>query len=412
MTLSFWQQSNREPERAYDVVVVGGGVLGVSTAFWLQRLAPGQRVALVEAHEPAFGASGRNAGFLLQGATTDYATDVSTYGRDRARRLWHFTLENRNLLVREVGRGACDLEESGSMIVAGSEEEDARLREAVPLMRADRISVIYHPPDEVARRLQAKNFYGALYVSSGAMLNPVALVRHLLARSDVEVLAHHPVTSLREAGGRVVLETARRRIRASRAVLALNAYLPQVVPELSSYIRPVRAQMLSTTKASRWLRTPVYSHDGYFYVRQLPDGTCLVGGARHLHREEEVGYADEATEAVQRDVEGYLHHYFGRSRNLQVRSRWSGTMGFTPDGLPVAGTVPGCEGALWAAGFNGHGMAYAFQMGRLLAERTVGRRAEALDLFDVHRFEDAQRSAVAPPARPFSTHPPSEWRTT
>lgn len=387
MTLSYWQQSNREPERAFDVAVVGGGIVGASTAFWLRRLAPQHRVALVEADEPASGASGRNAGFLLQGAGSDYVVDIERYGRERARRLWHFTLENRDLLVREVGAAACGIEQAGSMIVAGSEQEDERLKRAVPLMRADRVPVIYHPPDETARRLQSEHFYGALYVSSGASLDPVSLVRHLVASSGVEVLAHHAVASLREAGGRVVLETSRRRLRADRAVLALNAYLPRVVPSLRPFVGPVRAQMLATSAGRRWLRTPVYSHEGYFYMRQLPDGTCLVGGARHLHRDEEVGYEDAATGPVQRDVEQYLRRHFAHARDLTVQHRWGGTMGFSPDGLPIVGEVPDCSGAVWAAGFTGHGMAYAFRMGRLLAEWTLHGRAAGLDLFAASRFD-------------------------
>ena len=61
-------------------------------------------------------------------------------------------------------------------------------------------------------------------------------------------------------------------------------------------------------------------------------------------------------------------------------------MGFSPDGLPVVGTVPGIDGALFACGFTGHGMAYGFRVGRMLAELALGLPAADADLFTPERL--------------------------
>src|SRR5690606_16659404 len=110
MTLSFWQYGTREPDVQCDVVVVGGGILGCSTAYWLRQLAPERTVAVVDAGRLAAGASGRNAGFILQGAGTDYLKDIARHGAERTRRLWHFTRENRDLLSTELRGQAFSLE--------------------------------------------------------------------------------------------------------------------------------------------------------------------------------------------------------------------------------------------------------------------------------------------------------------
>lgn len=391
MTLSHWQYATREPEVACEVAVVGGGILGCSVAYWLRQLRPGHEVVVVEAERLAGGASGRNAGFLLQGASTDYLTDVATHGGDRTRRLWHFTRENRDLIFSELRGRAFDLEASGSLTVAGTAEEDERLRSCVGRMRADGAPVAYIPAEETNRRLVSTGFLGSLYVPSGGMVNPASLVRHVAAQSGATVFENHPVLEVTEQKGWTLVETPARRIRAGRVVFALGAYLPRLFPELGRYVRPVRAQMLATEPMlPRWLQIPAYSHEGFFYVRQAPDGAVLVGGARHLHLKDEVGYVDATTPALQHDLERFLHDYFPQTRGLRVVRRWSGVMGFSPDHLPVVGPAPGLPGSYWAGGFTGHGMAYAFRMGRLMAELALGYpRPDGYDLFSVERFADA-----------------------
>jgi gamma-glutamylputrescine oxidase len=392
MTLSFWQRSARQQDLVCDVAVVGGGIIGASTAYWLKRMDADVSVALVEAGTIASGATGRNAGFLLQGTATNYALDIEEHGRETAKRLWHFSRENRDLIASELSPSAFEFEPSGSLTVAGSREEEDRLRACVSRMRADGFPAAFIPSDEVNRRITARGFFGGLYVASGAMVNPTLLTRHITERSGARVLEHHRVVEVRGEAGDVILETPQRRVRASRVVFALNAYLPVLFPDLGRFVRPVRAQMLMTeVSLPRWLQLPIYSHEGYYYVRQRPEGQILVGGARHLHQLEERGYGDEVTDALQQDLEKYLHHHFPQTAGLRIVNRWSGTMGFSPDGIPVVGEVPRIKGSLWATGFTGHGMGYGFRFGRMLAEMARGNTsAEGSDLFNASRLPERE----------------------
>jgi len=77
VTRSFWQRRHQAAERAADIAIVGGGVIGCATAFWLHRLRPQLRLILLEAGALADGASGRNAGFILPGASADFLKDCS-----------------------------------------------------------------------------------------------------------------------------------------------------------------------------------------------------------------------------------------------------------------------------------------------------------------------------------------------
>lgn len=386
MTASVWQQP---PRLRADLVIVGGGVIGTATAWALRRLAPDRQILLLDAERLAHGASGRNAGFLLLGTHADYAAAVDAYGRERARRIWAFTSEAYRLAseigtTHDVGFSA-----TGSLLAAATQAEADRLKASRDLLADDGVPTTYQTGAELAAQ-SLLGFRGGLAIPEGGAIDPARLVRALATLSGAEVREGWRVEAVASEGAGVRLDLADGgRIDATQVFVAANAYLPRLVASLAPAVRPVRAQMLATAPQPPTLATPVYSHEGYYYVRQRPDGRVLVGGARHLHEADEVGYEDVTTEALQADLHAYLQQHLPALASAEVERRWSGTMGFSPDGLPSIGDVPGVPGAVWAAGFTGHGMGYALRFGVLAARRLLGLPDPDADLFDAGRLTSA-----------------------
>jgi glycine/D-amino acid oxidase-like deaminating enzyme len=79
-------------------------------------------------------------------------------------------------------------------------------------------------------------------------------------------------------------------------------------------------------------------------------------------------------------------HRFAPLRDVPITHRWSGTMGFSRDSLPLVGPAPGAPGALVAAGFTGHGFGFAWVCGRALASLVLEGRSDIADLFPSRRF--------------------------
>lgn len=369
--------------------------MGCATAYWLRQIDPSLHVVILEADHLAFGASGRNAGFLLLGTHTDYATAVQKSGRENARRLWQFTAENARL-ISKLEPSAYDLQQVGSMTVAGDEVEADRLKRSGKMLTEDNVYNTFLDSHAVNDELGSAGFLAGLKVSEGGMLNPAKLVRYLASNSGATVCEGCPVTSLESEGAAVRLSGSFGSVKASRVVLTLNAYLPKLVTELSSIVRPVRAQMLATEPVPQFLNHPVYSHDGFYYMRQRSDGRVMLGGARHLHLDEEVGYEDATTDAVQNDLQEYFKSHFPNVNMPRVERRWSGTMGFSPDALPVLGGVPDVDNAIFAAGFTGHGMGFSIRFGQLLARTALGTIDDAFDLFEMSRLETKETESNPP----------------
>jgi glycine/D-amino acid oxidase-like deaminating enzyme len=391
---SFWL-TRRGPAEEADAVVVGGGIAGLSTAWWLARLAPqGYRVLLLEASALAARASGRNAGFLLTGTPDPFTELAATMGRERALALWHLSRENRELLRRELldpGTVDADFLPEGSWIVAladdagfggggGGRRQEEALAASCEALRAEGFDCKWRDAAAVRRASGSERLGGGLFQPRDGGLDPVRLCRGLAASGAFAVRTGSPVQALEPAGERVRVVADGGDVVAPRVVVCLNAYAPVLLPHLAPRVRPVRAQMLATAPGERRLAGVWYVNDGHEYLRQLADGTVVLGGARQTAVAEEVGVLEAPTAKVQGALERFLAAAFPHLAGRPVVRRWAGIMGFTADGLPALGAVPEVPGAVYAAGFNGHGMSLGFVTGRHLARHVLGE-AELEALF-------------------------------
>ena len=350
--------SGAEPPVRAEVVVVGGGITGVSVLRGLRER--GVDCVLLEAEHIAHGASGRNAGFLLAGVSENYARAVHDHGRDVARAVWAFTSRNHELVAAQAVMFDSGYRQVGSLVVALDAEEAASLEEAATLLAEDgfpgRLCVAGPVPDAVR----------TLHNPEDGEVDPVRLVRGLVAPCGGAVFEGCRVTALEDSESGVTVHHERGAVLAETVVLATNAWTGELAPSVP--IRPVRAQMLATEPCSPAIERPVYAEWGHRYWRQRADGRVLVGGFRHRALAEEVGFDTRPTSAVQRHLDTQLVELGVTAR---VSHRWAGTMGFSSDGLPLAGLVPGTKRTHVCAGYTGHGMGFAVHAADVLCRHLL-----------------------------------------
>ncbi|MBX3359633.1 MAG: FAD-binding oxidoreductase [Phycisphaeraceae bacterium] len=365
MTVPYWRCALRPADAvAVDAVVVGAGVCGVSAALRLERR--GLRVAVVEARGLGAGASSRNAGFLMRGAADHYADVARRYGRETARMVWRWTEENLAALREEGIEELASYRRVPSCLLALSEGQAEELQESRRMMEEDGFEVPWvESGDDSAWR--AAHPVGGLVNPADAAANPVEVLGLLASKVAGPILANEEVYGIEGGPGEWVVRTASLRVAAAHVVVCTNAYAGLVLPGLAGVVRPNRGQMLAVRNPSRRvsLAHSYYVNHGSEYFRQTAEGSIVVGGCRTYFAEQEAGYGEGTSAPVQAAIEAFASRMLGPGWDEGgIIARWAGTMGFSPDGLPLVGPVGGGQGPWFCGGFTGHGMSMAFVTAR------------------------------------------------
>lgn len=370
-----------------QVAVIGGGLLGCWTAYWLAQ--QGVDVTLVERNVISWGATGRNGGFLMGGGAMGYASAIDMFGRDTARAIWTLAAEGQHLAAQVVADEDidCDFRTPGTLSLALSDDGLEHMRHNLDLMHEDGFGGEMFDREDVQALVHtplASEITGGVFSAPGSLLHSGRYLAGIAiaAKSNGARLCRATVTGLGEEGDGVAITTESGTIRASRVIVAVNAWTDELVPALKDVIVPVRGQILSYEPLPRVFETGLgadVSPTGEYW-QQTPDGSILLGGCRADAPHGDVDVREMVpTPDVTANIERVLPRLFPHLDEVRVARRWAGLMAFTSDYLPVAGAAPDVPHTWIAGGFCGHGMPFGPRVGQLLAEAaTSGETPDAL----------------------------------
>lgn len=378
-----------------DVAIIGGGITGVAAALWLARA--GVHVTLLEGRTIAAGASGRNAGFLANGTTGSYTDTIARHGREKASRVWAFTVRNHELAARLIGElneqaWDCGYRRNGSLKLATSVSELTQIRADEALLREDGWNVQPVGLRDIPPRLRLLYRGGSYHPDNGEVhpVRYVAGVAMLAAQAGATIYQGSPVLSFAENEHGTMLTTPEGTLHADTLVLAANAWLPEIGAQaglgwLARCIKPARGQVIATEPLDELVfPCPCAADHGYQYWRQV-GGRLIVGGWRN----QSFATEDVADETPGVEVQQHLDAFVHETLNLpavKITTRWAGMMGFSSDALPLVGHLPGMQHCYIAGGYTGHGNAYTVHAAYMLSEMIQGRLPGDADLFEPGRF--------------------------
>lgn len=360
MTVSLWQRREPRADKSVaDVVVIGGGISGLSAAMEFESR--GMSVTLIEQDFVGSRASGRNAGYLMRGAAENYWLACQELGRERAGFLWRWTEANlaalRALGVDRLPGYAA----RGSCLAAMDAEEAGELERSAGLMREDgfRVEMVRGGDDVIWRSGRVRV---GLVNPDDAVCSPVELVGLLRsALRTTRVLTASRVYGMEREGSGVLVRAREHEVSCGRVLVCTNAYARELLPGLAGVVEPNRGQMFAFRPEDARLARLTYAYylnRGGEYMRSGPDGTVVFGGARRFFEQDERTDGEGLHPGVQARLEAFVRELV--TDRFEVIARWSGIMGFSPDGVPVVDAVDagfGRDGRVWfCGGLTGHGM--------------------------------------------------------
>lgn len=363
-----------------DVCVVGAGFTGLSSALHLAE--KGLKVIVLEAARVGYGASGRNGGQIVNSYSRDMDVIEDKYGVETARALGDMAFEGNRVIRERIATYGiqCDLR-NGNLFAACNAKQLEALRHHQALWQRygnDQLELL--EGDAYQREVGSDRYTGVLIDHSGGHLHPLNLALGQAAALESlggVIYEQSPVLSL-EHGAPVTLKTAGGTLRADRVVMAGNAYMSGVMPELERKSMPCGTQIITTEPLGEELARSLLPNDmavedcNYLldYYRLTRDNRLLYGGG--------VNYGSEGSADIEGVIRPKMLKTFPQLKDIKVDYAWSGNFLMTLNRLPQFGVIN--DNVYYAQGYSGHGVTCTHLAGRLISEVMTGRD-ERFDAF-------------------------------
>jgi glycine/D-amino acid oxidase-like deaminating enzyme len=364
------------PARA-DVVVVGAGLTGLSTALHVAR--QGASVALLEANTVGWGASGRNGGMATPGLAIGFPTAVRRYGTERAAAMfqaYNDAIDTVEELVTSEGID-CSFERTGRLTLACKPAHYAALERAASHMRSlTGQDVQLVPKSQLPSEIGSPYYHGALVDPLGAAVHVGQFTAGLASAGASYGVSIHEQCRVMELVRRDDrahdVRTDMGTIRAGQVVIATSGYTGSVTPWLRRRIVPIGSFIVVTEPLDSAVvdtllpRRRVASDSNHllYYFRITPDNRLLFGGRARFA----MSNRDSDLKSG-RILRRGMVKVFPQLADTRIDYCWGGLVDMTLDQMVHAGER---DGVFYSVGYSGHGVQMATHMGKVMAQMLGG----------------------------------------
>jgi gamma-glutamylputrescine oxidase len=370
-----------------DVCILGAGITGLSTAIELAEA--GYRVIVLEAQRVGWGASGRSGGQAIFGFGCDQAKITQAVGLETSKRLFDWSIEGLDLIKSRCTQYGIDCDwrdihahvpiKPRHVTELKSWQRDLAENFAYPLQWWER--------EQLQAVMPNPRYLGALVDPRSGHLHPLKYTQglaHAALKLGVRIFEHSKVTRL-VRGDKAVFQTAGGDVRCDFAVLAGNAYVHGIAPELDDKIMPVgtyigATEPLGEARANALIKNGMAVADVNWaldYFRLSSDNRLLFGGR--------ASYSTLPPPDLAGTLRRRMARVFPHLADVKMDSVWGGFVDISLNRAPHWGRLGG--NVYFAQGFSGHGIAATGLAGRVISEAIKGQ-AGRLDAFALIKHQN------------------------
>lgn len=361
-----------------DVAIIGAGMTGCSAALHLAER--GYRVAVLEAEQIGFGASGRNGGQTLPGFGADQTKVRKLVGAMAAKTLWDMSVEAVDLLHEQIRRFAIPCDPQRGYLHAAVKDRHVAELEAwqTELDELGAPGFTLLKGADLQYHLASPRYKAALFDPIAGHIHPLNYtlgLAHAAIAAGAQIFTGTRVSAINQDDG-VTLRTPTGTVNASFLLLCGNAYLGNLSRPIAGYVMPAATYIIATEPRADvpdLIPNNEAVADLNFvldYFRRSADNRMLFGGR--------VSYSTLAPPNLGASMLARAKRAFPQLADAKVDHAWGGNVAITRNRLPHFGRLG--KNILFAQGFSGHGVALTGLAGKLLAEAAAGQ-AERFDIF-------------------------------
>ena len=371
--------SSLQTDLHVDTVIIGGGLTGCRTALGLAE--NGMTVALLDAKDIGWGASGRSGGQCNPIWRETPEQLVKRFGDSQAERLIKTTLNSADDLFADISKYdiACDPVRAGWLQAAHCRSAQKSLEKLGSSWAAVGAKIDMLEGDSLRQASGSPAYDFALRHETGGNVHPLSLTRGYAKAAqskEAQLFRETPATAIERQGKYWKVVTPAGSVTAERVVLTTNAYSKGLWPKLEQTFLPMVSIMLATEPLPAELQAEILpgknnisdSRLAIYFSRYDRGGRLLFGC---------VGSADAVgTLGGHQRLRQGLHTVFPQLKHTKIERTWSGRIAVTPEMMPhLHEPEPGIIAAL---GFSGRGIAMTSVMGRTLTAKILGAQDDEL----------------------------------
>ena len=373
--LSFWE---RESFIDYDVIIVGAGITGLSSAISLLEKEPALNILVLEKSIFPSGASTKNAGFACFGSLSELLSDIETMGQEECLEL----VKNRWAGLQKLRNRFTD-EELGFEPLGGYElfrESQGHYLKSISEIN-DFLSPVFKTEvfTDLSNRIEDFGFNSSSFssmtfnkfegqINTGKTLSALwKKATHLGAK----VLTGCEVVSVSESGVQVVSSDGELTFTSKKTVICINGFTQTIFPDLD--LAPGRGQVLITypIKDLKFQGT-FHMEEGYFYFRNVGN-RILFGGGRNLDMKVEETTEHGINSKIEKELLSILKNDLIPNQDFQIDRQWSGIMAFGDVKKPLIQWVD--TNTFIGVRLGGMGMALGSHLGEIISEEILSSLA-------------------------------------
>ena len=359
---------NLSAKKSAKVCIIGGGFAGINTALGLAERGV-KDVVLCEAKELAFGASGRNGGFVFAGFSRGPESLLKDLGPQAAKQLYQGTVDAVNLIRARIQHYKIDCQHTDAGVYwVNWFRDQSRLKDFQKLLAGNFDTTWdFISQSELKKLIHTERYKDALYEKNSLHFHPLNYALGIAKAAEamgVEIYENTPAIQLQKKANGWLIKTPEAEIEAEQVVLACGGYLAKLYPKIDASVLPIATYVMVTEplheRMQSILETKAAIYDTRFafdYYRPLPDSRLLWGGR--------ISVLDRSPEAVKKLLHRDLMKVFPQLHDVKIDFAWSGLMSYARHEMPQIAEI---EKGLWCGqAFGGHGVAPTTFAGELIA---------------------------------------------